>query len=160
MRIMRGASIMGPMRLLKLIPFVTLVACAGPGNQVEQKASVRAALQPRLPTGNSLDPAGASVTLGSFPLNAVLSPEGDRVIALLNGWREQGIQIVDRASGSVTQTIALPATFIGLAFTPDGRSLYVSGGNQDVIYRFEWSNRMATLRDSIVLAAKPDPQKS
>ena len=31
------------------------------------------------------------------------------------------------------------------AFSPDGQSLYVSGGNQDVIYRFAWNGREATL---------------
>jgi YVTN family beta-propeller protein len=32
--------------------------------------------------------------------------------------------------------------------------LFVSGGDQDVIYRFDWRNGAATLADSIVLAAK------
>jgi YVTN family beta-propeller protein len=41
-------------------------------------------------------------------------------------------------------------------FSPDGRSLYVSGGNQDVIYRFDWRERAAKLADSIVLTVKPE----
>src|SRR5439155_21275068 len=48
----------------------------------------------------------------------------------------------------------LPAVFLGMAFSPDGKSLYVSGGNQDVIYRFDWSGGRATLADSIALAIK------
>src|SRR4029078_3860260 len=63
-------------------------------------------------------------------------------------------QVVDRNSGSVLQKISLPAVFLGLAFSPDGQSLYVSGGNQDVIYRFAWSGREVTLVDSISLAVK------
>jgi len=89
-----------------------------------------------------------------MPLAVALSPEKDRVVALLNGWREQGIQVVDRRSGRVLQTIPLPAVFLGIAFSPDGRSLYVSGGDQDVIYRFDWRERAAKLADSIVLAMK------
>jgi YVTN family beta-propeller protein len=89
-----------------------------------------------------------------MPLAVALSPGKDRVVVLLNGWREQGIQVVDRSSGRVLQTIALPAVFLGVAFSPDGSSLYVSGGNQDVIYRFEWRQGAATLADSIVLAVK------
>jgi YVTN family beta-propeller protein len=110
----------------------------------------------RLPTGRTLDPAGVSYDLGSMPLAMALSPEKDRVVALLNGWREQGIQVIDRASGRTVQKIPLPAVFLGLAFSPDGTSLYVSGGNQDVIYRFDWRERAAKLADSIVLAVKPE----
>ncbi len=89
-----------------------------------------------------------------MPLAMTLSPEKNRVIVLLNGWREQGIQVVDRASGRVLQKIPLPAVFLGIAFSPDGKSLYVSGGDQDVIYRFDWQGGQATLADSIALAVK------
>jgi DNA-binding beta-propeller fold protein YncE len=89
-----------------------------------------------------------------MPLAMTLSPGRDRVIVVLSGWREQGVQVVDRASGRVLQTIRLPAAFLGVAFSPDGRSLYVSGGNQDVIYRFDWRDGRATLADSIALAEK------
>jgi DNA-binding beta-propeller fold protein YncE len=54
----------------------------------------------------------------------------------------------------VLQTIDLPAVFLGLAFSSDGRSLYASGGNGDVVYRFDWRAGTATLADSIELAPK------
>jgi YVTN family beta-propeller protein len=54
----------------------------------------------------------------------------------------------------VTQTIALPAVFLGIAFSPDGHSLYVSGGDRDVVYRFDWRQGAAALADSIVLEAR------
>jgi len=66
----------------------------------------------------------------------------------------QGIQVVDRSTGRILQTISLPAVFLGIVFSPDGKSLYVSGGNQDVIYRFDWRAGAATLADSIVLEAR------
>ena len=105
----------------------------------------------RLPTGVRIDPAGRSFDVGSFPLNAVLSPDRRQVVLLLNGWREQGVQIVDRATGAVVQTLAQPAAFLGLAFSPDGRTLYASGGNQDVVYCYSWTDGRAALTDSVVL---------
>jgi YVTN family beta-propeller protein len=142
------------------VPFFAFLAlfagaCTGPSSQRE--ASI-AAQDPsgarRLPTGARLDPAGVSGDLGPLPLAMILSPDRSRVVVLLNGWREQGIQILDRTSGRLLQTIPLPAVFLGMAFSPDAKSLHVSGGNQDVIYRFDWSGGRATLADSIALAVK------
>ena len=105
----------------------------------------------RLPTGVRLDPAAPLHPVGQMPLAMVDAPEGDRVVLLLSGWRDEGIQVVARATGRVLQTVRLPAAFLGLAFSPDGRSLYASGGNADVVYRFDWRDGAAALRDSIVL---------
>jgi YVTN family beta-propeller protein len=113
----------------------------------------------RLPTGNALDPAGPSVPVGSLPLAMQLSPDGRRVVLLLNGWREQGVQVVDRFTGEVTQTLLQDAAFLGLVFSGDGNTLYASGGNQDVVYRYDWADGAATLRDSVVLARK-QPNRS
>jgi YVTN family beta-propeller protein len=112
----------------------------------------------RLPTGVRLDPAAPLHPVGPMPLAMVDAPEGDRVVLLLNGWREEGIQVVDRTTGRTLQTVRLPAVFLGLAFAPDGRSLYASGGNTDVVYRFDWRGGAATLRDSIVLERRATPR--
>src|ERR1051325_4060500 len=107
-----------------------------------------------LPTGVCLDPIRPSLDVGNMPLAMVLSPEGDRVVLSLSGWREQGLQVIDRHTGKVEQTISQPGAFLGLTFSSDGRTLYCSGGNEDVIYRYAWRDKQATLNDTIVLAAK------
>src|SRR5579864_6215156 len=99
-----------------------------------------------------LDPAGRSSDLGNMPIAMALAPEGDRVVALLAGWREQGIQVIDIRSGKLLQTLELPAAFLGLAFTADGHTLYVAGGYEDVIYRFDWRAGAATPAGAIPLA--------
>src|SRR5437588_9223974 len=98
--------------------------------------AVSAPASAQLPTGATLDPVAPSHAVGNFPLAAALSPEGDRVVLLLSGWRQpgEGIQVVDRASGAVEQTIGQPSAFLGLAFARDGRALYTSGGNDDVVH--------------------------
>src|SRR5512140_3244975 len=98
-----------------------------------------------LPTGVRLDPAGEAVDLGSLPINLVLTPEKDRVVVVLSGWREQGVQVVDLKTRKVTQTLLQDGAFYGAAFSPDGQHLYVSGGNEDMIFAYAWSTRAASL---------------
>jgi DNA-binding beta-propeller fold protein YncE len=143
--------------VLTTITTLTLAALAcqpqppgstGAGNELSDEAH-------RLPTGVRLDPAGGLWDVGQFPLAMLPSPEGSRVVLLLNGYREQGVQVVDPGSGRVTQTLTQPAAFIGAAFDHAGRTLYASGGDQDVVYRYGWRTGTATPADSIVLAIKP-----
>jgi YVTN family beta-propeller protein len=108
----------------------------------------------RLPTGMWLDPAGQSFDVGNMPLNVILSPQGNHFVLSLNGWREQGVQVIERATGRIVQTLVQPGAFLGLAFSPDGRMLYASGGNEDVVYCYNWLNGRATPTDNIVLAQK------
>ena len=107
----------------------------------------------RLPTGRWLDPAGTTSPVGQMPLGMVASPGGRRLVLLLGGWREHGLQVVDR-DGHVTQTLPQAAAFVELAFSLDGSVLYASGGNTDVVYRYRWADDRATLADSIVLAPR------
>ena len=139
---------------IAMVAFVSATACS------RSAESPRSADARRLPTGARLDPAGRSVDVGSMPLAMTLSPDGRHVVLLLNGWREQGLQILDRATGAVVQTVPQAAAFIGLAFSPRANVLFVSGGNQDVVYSYDWDNGRATLRDSVILAWKEDARRS
>ena len=91
-----------------------------------------------------------------MPIAALGSPDGKYVVLSLAGWREQGIEIVDRASDTVVQKIPQHGAFLGLAWSSDGRTLYASGGVTDAVYVYAWnaaSSRPATLIDSIALGA-------
>ncbi|MDQ6886153.1 MAG: SMP-30/gluconolactonase/LRE family protein [Gemmatimonadota bacterium] len=89
-----------------------------------------------------------------MPLGIAASPDGRFAAVLLSGWREQGVQLVDLASHRVVQMLPQPAAFLGIAWSPDGSTLYASGGDRDVVYRYQWSGGHASLRDSIVLAPR------
>ncbi len=138
-----GRMIVALLRSLAPLPLITALAIAGCSRPPVDAR--------RLPTGVVLDPAGPSIALGSMPLTMVLSPDSTRVVVLLSGFREQGLQVVDPARRQVTQTLVQPAAFLGLAYSPDGRSLYASGGSQDVIYRYRWEGDSASLVDSLRL---------
>ena len=108
-----------------------------------------------LATGVRLDPVGQFVDLGSMPIGMALSPEGKSLVAVLSGWRQQGIQVIDLPSMKVTQTLEQKAAFYGAAFSRDGH-LYVSGGNEDAVFVYEWKDGVATLERQIVLGKQKE----
>lgn len=105
-----------------------------------------------LPTGVRLDAVGDVVELGSMPLDVLPAPNGNKAVVVLSGWREQGIQVVDLKTRQVTQTLLQDGAFYGAAFSPDGNTLYVSGGNTDMIFAYAWKDGTATLANKFVLA--------
>src|SRR5258708_12196841 len=78
-----------------------------------------------LATGVRLDPAGHAIDLGSMPLGMALAPGGGKVAVVLSGWREQGLQIVDLKTPTVTQTLKRGAAFHRLASRPHAAPFHV-----------------------------------
>src|SRR6516162_5720420 len=105
-----------------------------------------------LPTGVRLDAVGDAVELGSMPLDIVPAHSGDKAVVVLSGWREQGIQVIDLKTRQVTQTLLQDGAFYGAAFSPDGNTLYVSGGNSDMLFVYAWKDGKATLASKLELA--------
>jgi YVTN family beta-propeller protein len=135
---------------------LTLIACRpGPTPPPPGQAAARL----RLPTGVHLDPAGPSFAVGNMPLAILPAPgAAGRFVLLLSGWREQGLQVIDTGEGAgqgkVLQTLPQPGAFLGLAFSPDGKTLYTSGGDDDAVWRYDWKDGAATFRDRLELAPK------
>ncbi|RAK61784.1 hypothetical protein DJ021_11295 [Phenylobacterium hankyongense] len=83
-----------------------------------------------LPNGWRIRPAGKAIaTLADTVTNLAVSPDGKLVVALNSGFLPHGLTVFDAKTHRQLQRIDLPATFVGLAWSPDGRTLYVSGGN-------------------------------
>ncbi len=136
-----------------LVPWLT--ACGRHASTSVRGGDLLAAsLGARLPTGVHLDPAAPAADVGPMPLTIRRSPDGSRLVMSLGGYSEQGVQVIDAGTGRVVQDLPQAAAFVGLGFSPDGRVLYSSGGNQDVVYRYDWRDGTARLRDSLVLAPK------
>src|SRR5262245_1883912 len=126
---------MSSIRRATLALCMLTMACrlAGRDAPVEQDARLP---HDRLPTGVRLDPAGAIHDVGSLPLSMLPSPDGNYLVLVLSGYSEQGIQIIERATGRISQTLVQPAAFVGAAFSADGGELFVSGGDRDVVYKY------------------------
>lgn len=112
-------------------------------------------LQPRLPNGLTINPAGRLFDVGNMPLSAITAPDGN-IVLLLSGFREQGVQVVDPRAGKILQTVSQPSAFLGLIFSSDGKTLYASGANEDAVY--EYSYIAGTLQLTRTLNLKSDDE--
>jgi YVTN family beta-propeller protein len=83
-----------------------------------------------LPNGWRITPAGKTIaTIEDLVLNTVVSPDGKIIVATHSGYLPHGIDVIDVKTRKLVQEIPLKTTWLGLAWSADGRTLYVSGGN-------------------------------
>ena len=86
--------------------------------------------------GWRVTPAGRQVDLAEKPFGTALSPDGKYLAVSNDGTHTQSLLLLDAGTGKVVQRIdytAPEALFIGLAWSPDGSTLYASAGGDDKI---------------------------
>ncbi|MCX6337908.1 MAG: phosphoesterase, partial [Bacteroidetes bacterium] len=107
-----------------------------------------------LPSGRFLTPAGELVRITDDPFGMKISPDGKMAATLHNGV----FTLIDIASlntvrvPSYKKNIVSPfsnGSYLGLAFTKDSKSIFLSGGDNGAIILYD-INQMKTL-DSISL---------
>jgi DNA-binding beta-propeller fold protein YncE len=139
---------------LLLLSTLALVAACAPSKPAERAVEGDRTVNQAgaLPTGRTLDPAGAQRPINPLTLDVLPAP-GAHTILVQSGYDVQGFQVLDSV-GAVVQSVEQKAAFLGAAFSSDSAHLFMSGGDLDVVYDYTWNNARATLRDSIVLAPR------
>ena len=123
-----------------------------------------------LPNGWRITPAGKPIAvLNDLVLNMVVSKDGKIVVATHSGYQPHGIDVFDVATAKLIQHIELKTTWLGLAWSADGSTLYVSGGNATgakniaptpaPIYEFAYSNGRLSDQPTGQLLETTDPRK-
>jgi YVTN family beta-propeller protein len=100
-----------------------------------------------LPNGWKIAPAGRHVQVGSLPLAMVESPDGRLLFIASNGYMKPAITIVDIKSQRVRDVLVLDHAWLGLAWHPDGRRLYVSGAGNNTVHELRWGPGAPLPRD-------------
>ena len=99
----------------------------------QQNWAVAQASEPsptKLPNGWRITPAGNSIaTLGDLVTNLTVSPDGRLLIAVNSGYLPHALNVFDTKTQRRIQRIELTTTWLGMAWSPDGHTFYVSGGN-------------------------------
>lgn len=111
-----------------------------------------------LPNGWHLTPAGKMVQLGDLPLNIAVSPSQKLAAITNNGQSDQSIQLVDIKRGIVTETKTIGKSWLGLTFSDDGKYLWASGGNDNIIIKYAVRKKKLLNADTIRIG-KPWPER-
>ena len=83
-----------------------------------------------LPNGWRITPAGKPIAeIGDMVLKLIEAPDGKAIIANHAGYLPHGLSVIDPKTEKVVQEIKLKSAWLGMAWSPDGKTLYVSGGN-------------------------------
>ena len=97
-----------------------------------------------LANGWRLAPAGRHLTVGTLPLNLVLSPDGRYAIVTNNGLDKPSLTVIDVANWSVKTSTVVDHAWYGLAWHPDGTKLYSSGAAQNTVREFVFADGVIT----------------
>ncbi|MGZ3872366.1 MAG: hypothetical protein ACXVJD_05590, partial [Mucilaginibacter sp.] len=98
-----------------------------------------------LPSGRFVTPAGRLVRITHDPFGLSVSPDGKKAVTLHNGV----ITLIDLASmgalriPSYDKTIVSPikdGSFLGVAFAPDSKTVYLSGGDNGAVIIYDTEN--------------------
>lgn len=112
-----------------------------------------------LPNGWRLNPVGRHTPTEDYVLNLTFTPGARQLIALNSGYRPHGLNLFDPSTLQPAQRIELKSSWLGLAWSPAGDTLYVSGGNgqsrlfpkASPVYGFRYANGQLSARPDIEL---------
>lgn len=151
-------KIKGKKLMMGLVAVATLAMGTSSASAHTEKISTQLTAGPKAngtsitPNGWKLTPAGKQLTLGDFPMGAALSPNKKYFIVSNDGDGIQSLQVVNTATHQVVQTIpykAPQALFLGVAFSPDGKTVYASAGGNNKIRVFSFDKGKLSKETSI-----------
>ncbi len=113
-----------------------------------------------LPTGWQIRPAGTQIETDTFPMASAMSPDKRYMAVLHGGYNPPSVAILDPATMKQISRVDLPDAWLGLSFSPDGKSLYVGGGARAMVYALSMSadGQLTRTGDWRLTEGEPKPE--
>lgn len=99
-----------------------------------------------LPSGQTITPAGTQIEVNDRPVGIAVSPDNVHAAVVTgSNFQTRALHILDLGVNTIAQTINLGGAFAGIAYSPDGNTLYIGGGTDNNVKVFklgtngEWS---------------------
>jgi YVTN family beta-propeller protein len=111
-----------------------------------------------VPNGQTLTPAGTHIEVNDRPLGMVVSPDGS-LLAVVAGsnFNPRALHIIDLRTRALKQTIPIANSFVGVAFSPAGDTIYVGGGASNDVKIFKATAGAFVADGTIPISGGPQP---
>jgi DNA-binding beta-propeller fold protein YncE len=91
-----------------------------------------------LNSGWRVKPAGVQIPLDTLPMSSLLSKDGRFLVVLNGGFNPPSLSVLDTKDGHEVGRTPVTDAWLGLAFSSNGRTLWVGGGSQAAVYEFSF----------------------
>src|SRR5262245_11206957 len=112
-----------------------------------------------VPNGQTLTPVGTHIEVNDRPLGMVVSPNG-ALLAVVTGsnFNPRALHLIDIDTRTLKQTISIANSFVGVAFSPAGDTIYVGGGASNDVKIFKTAaNGSFAANGTIAISGGPAP---
>lgn len=94
----------------------------------------------QLPNQWRLHPVGSQLEIGDLPVNIAVHPDGKHLAILHCGYRDHEIMIISLVGNRsrIVSRVLIDQGFYGLSFSPNGRQLFASGGEYEIVHSFDY----------------------
>jgi DNA-binding beta-propeller fold protein YncE len=92
-----------------------------------------------LNSGWRVKPAGTQIPLDTLPMSAILSKDGKFLLVLNGGYKPPSISVLDTKDGHEVGRTPVSDAWLGLALSPNGRTVWAGGGSRAAIFEFAFN---------------------
>src|ERR1044071_7098217 len=89
--------------------------------------------------GWGVAPAGEHIKMSDMPMKMLITPDQKYLLSVSGGFNNTGLTLVSLADKKLIQFVPIKESWNGLAFSSDGRRVFVSGGDEGIVHVFEYS---------------------
>ncbi len=116
----------------------------------------------QLPNGWKLKPAGSHLDVGDLPSNIQIHPTGQFAAVLHCGLKEHEVHILDlnAKKRKIVCRVTVDQSFQGLAWSPDGKQVYASGGEFDIVHIWDFDKGLLHNHRSLDVGGVPGVKKA
>jgi YVTN family beta-propeller protein len=94
-------------------------------------------------------------------MGGAMSPDGNYLVITNDGQGEQSLQVIDTRTKTVNQKVPYitpEALFLGVVFSPDGKTVYASAGGNDKIRVFSFGNGFLMEDKPVLMSNRSKPR--